>query len=245
MKSLLIIVSSMLSTQLACAYNEKKSESPVAPIEKQQKTQAKTKKTEKSSRASSSENSTRKTLAEVQTTYKNVKTLTAEFTQQLKNIALGTTKESFGRIFIKRPDMFRWETHKPEQSILVSNGKKVWYYTAPFREDEKGQVMTKRAADVQSRLAIDLLAGTINTEKDFKVRRLSDDHLELTPLKPAGDIDRVELYIEKPTKLVYKLVLYTKSGNQTALTLKNVTLGPSLSDTMFNFVPPANTEEIQ
>lgn len=241
MKSLVIIVSSLLAAQFACARSEQKTSSSAETVEKQPKTAEKTTNPKKSSRASSSNNP----LADVQSTYKNVKTLTAEFTQQLKNVALGTTKESSGRIFIKRPEMFRWETHQPEQSILVSNGKKVWYYTAPFRKGEKGQVMTKRAADVQSRLAIDLLAGTINTEKDFKVKRLADDQIELIPLKAAGDIERVQLYIEKPTKLVYKLVLFTKSGNQTALTLKNVTLGPNLSDTMFNFIPPANTEEIQ
>lgn len=183
-------------------------------------------------------------LAGVQEKYKNVKTLTAEFTQKLKNATLGTTKESSGRIYIKRPNKFRWETHKPEASILVGNGKKAWFYTAPFREGEKGQVMVKRAADVQSQLAIDLLSGQSESNKDFKIKDLKD-RLSLTPLKASGDIEHIELYIEKPTNLVYKLVLFTRSGNETELTLKDVNLSPKLNDTMFDFVPPPNTEEIQ
>lgn len=181
----------------------------------------------------------------VQSKYKNVKTLTAEFTQQQKNVTLGTTKESSGRIYIMRPNKFRWETHAPEKSILVGNGNKVWFYTAPFREGEKGQVMTKRAADVQSKLAIDLLSGQSDSNKDFKIKSLADGQYSLTPVKPAGDIERVELFVEKTTNLVYKLVLFTKSGNETELTLKNVTLSPKLNETMFNFVPPPNTEEIR
>lgn len=185
-------------------------------------------------------------LAAMQAKYRGVTTLTAEFTQLQKNISLGTTKETNGRIFIKRPNFFRWETHQPEKdaSILVSNGKKVWYYTPAYREGEHGQVLIRNAADVQSRLAIDLLDGHANIEKDFKIKTLDQSHYELTPLKPLGDIDHVELFLERPTNLVYKLVLFNLTGNQTELTLRSVTLGIKLSDSMFNFTPPKNTEEI-
>lgn len=196
-------------------------------------------------KASSKNESRKNPLSDVQEKYKNVKTLTAEFTQRQKNVTLGTTKESSGRIYIMRPNKFRWETHEPEKSLLVGNGKKVWFYTAPFREGEKGQVMTKRAADVQSKLAIDLLSGQSDSNKDFKIKKLAEGHFSLVPLKPAGDIEHIELFVEKATNLVYKLVLFTKSGNETELTLKNVTLNPKLSVAMFNFVPPPNTEEIR
>jgi outer membrane lipoprotein carrier protein len=141
--------------------------------------------------------------------------------------------------------MFRWETVTPEASILVSNGKKVWFYTPPFREGENGQVMVRKAADVQSKLAIDLLSGQADLKKSFKTKKLSDQHFDLKPLIPAGDVARIELFLEKSTNLVYKVVLYTKTGNQTELVLKDVTVNPQLADNMFQFVPPENTEEIQ
>jgi outer membrane lipoprotein carrier protein len=182
----------------------------------------------------------------MQEKYASAKTLTTQFVQRQKSIALGTTKESSGRIYFKRPDRFRWETHEPASSasILVSNGKKVWYYTPPSRPQGKGQVMVRRAADVQSRLAMDLLAGSANLHKDFRVKEQGPDRFELTPLKPAGDIEHIELFVERPTNLVYKLILFTTIGNETQLELKNVELGPELKDAMFNFVPPENTEEI-
>lgn len=185
------------------------------------------------------------TLEAMQAKYKDIRALTAEFTQRQTNAALGSTKESTGRIFIKRPNMFRWQTLEPEKSILVGNGHKIWYYTPPFRDGERGQVMVKRAADVQSRLAIDLLAGHADIKKDFKCKPLAPGAYNLKPLKPAGDVDRIELFLEKPTNLVYKLVLFTTTGNQTELTLKNVILEPQLGDSMFNFIPPENTEEIR
>jgi len=74
---------------------------------------------------------------------------------------------------------------------------------------------------------------------------LGEGHFELQPQKPVGDVSRVELFLERPTNLVYKVVLKTKTGNETELMLSNVTLGPKLPDTMFQFTPPANTEEIR
>lgn len=182
--------------------------------------------------------------------YKSARTMTAEFTQKQKNLALGTTKESSGRIFVKRSSsggaiQYRWQTDKPDASLLVSNGKKVWYYTPPFRKDERGQVMIRSADSGQSRLALDLLTGG-GDGKSYKTRQLAEEgRFELKPLKPVGDVSRVELFLEKPTNLVYKVVLKTKTGNETELKLSNVTLGPKLPDSMFQFTPPPDTEEIQ
>ncbi|MEW6056221.1 MAG: outer membrane lipoprotein carrier protein LolA [Bdellovibrionota bacterium] len=177
--------------------------------------------------------------------YKTAKTLTAEFHQVQRNLALGTEKKSSGRLFIKSPDMFRWQTVDPEPSILVSNGKKVWYYTPPFRKEEKGQVLVRRTAETQSKLAIDVLSGQSKLEKNFNIESLEPRKYRLVPLKPTADIEHIELHLESPTDLVYKLILFTKTGNQTELTLKGTTLGPRLPDTMFNFTPPPNTEEVQ
>ena len=184
-------------------------------------------------------------LRSMQEKYKSVTALAADFTQSQTNTALGTTRVSTGHIFIRRPNKFRWETLDPDPSILVSNGKKVWYYTPPFRKDEHGQIMVKKAADVQSQLAVDLLAGQSDFKKDFKIKRLASERYHLTPLKPAGDVEHIELHIEKPTNLVYKIILFTTTGNMTELALKNVTLSPQLSDAMFDFVVPENTDEIK
>ena len=185
-------------------------------------------------------------IEEMQAKYKDVSTLTAEFTQKQTNATLGTTKETSGRIFIKRPNMFRWQTTTPENeaSILVGNQKQVWFYKPPFREGENGTVLIRPAADVQSQLAIDLLAGHADVRKEFNYKDLGEGHFELKPLKPAGDIEHIELFLERSTKLVYRLVLFTLTGNKTELTLKDVVLSPQLSDKMFTFTAPPKTEEI-
>ncbi len=177
--------------------------------------------------------------------YENAQTLTARFSQTIMNKTLARETKSSGRIYVRRPDMFRWETLEPDASILSCNGIKFWYYTPPFREGESGQVTVRPAREVPSRLAIDLLSGRIDVRGAFSAKTRGEGYFELTPKRPAGDIQRVELFLESRTKLVYKLILYTGSGNKTTIELSDVELGIKLDKSMFSFKIPAGTEVIR
>ncbi|MGE4231736.1 MAG: outer membrane lipoprotein carrier protein LolA [Bacteriovoracia bacterium] len=173
--------------------------------------------------------------------YAEAKTLKINFQQTKKNSATGTEKKSKGTIFIKKPHFFRWETFSPEKDILVTNGVFFWFFTPPFRKNEKGQLLVRKAADVQSKLAIDLLSGSIQFQKDFKILKSKPFFYKMKPLKPSGDVDYIELYLEKTTKLVYKLVLFSVTGNETELNLENPKLNLDLPNDMFTFSKDRDT----
>lgn len=184
-------------------------------------------------------------LEQMRQQYDASSAMTAEFTQSQKNLTLGNVKVSTGRVFIKRPRLFRWETLAPDASVLACNGQKAWFYTPPFREGEKGQVIIKRASDVQSQLAVDLIIGGPSAKKAFDFRRVDAGHYKLLPLKSSGDIEFIELYIEKQTNLVYKLHLVSTNGNETTIDLKRVELKANIPSSVFNFEIPSNTEVVK
>lgn len=177
--------------------------------------------------------------------YKQASSVTMKFTQKQENLTLGSVKESFGTIQIQRPSQYRWETLGPEKSTLVSNGKKIWFYTPAFHEGEKGQLMIKNSAEVQSKLAIDLLSGQIDLKKSFKTKRLGNALYELVPVIHTGNISKIQLSIEKSTKLVYKIALFTTTNNKTELDLTEIKLGTGIKKSEFEFTVPPNTEEIE
>lgn len=79
-------------------------------------------------------------LERVEKKYNKSKALSASFVQ-VKNLkAMGSVEKSGGTLKFKRPNKIRWEFQTPEESLLVSNGKKFWYYTPPFDEDESSPV---------------------------------------------------------------------------------------------------------
>ena len=178
-------------------------------------------------------------------TYGDIRTLSANFTQIQKNTVLGTQKESSGLIEINRPDKFRWETLSGEKSLSLADGKNVYYYTPPFREGEKGQVIIRKAADTQSRTAVELLSGGGDLKKTFRYKAIGFDKYELFPIKNAADINRIELFLDKKSHLVYKLRLFHATGNETELVLKNVKLGLAIESARFEFKVPPNTETVK
>ncbi len=181
-------------------------------------------------------------LQRMQEKYKTKQTLTADFTQIQKNKLLGTAYKSSGKIFIKRPRFFLWETLDPEKSKLISDGKTVWYYTPSMHAGEKAQVLIQKNMDSQSQVAFVILSGQQDLQKTFSIQQKEPFSYMLKPLKLQGDIAAVELFIEKSTFLIYKVVLHMKTGKQTELLLTNIELGTPLLDSFFEFKIPPNTE---
>ena len=110
-------------------------------------------------------------LNKVEAKYKSSKTLMAKFNQLNQSSTLGVTKENKGDIWVKRPNLMRWQTYKPDANLLVSNGKKFWFYTPPFDEEEPGQVIIKKSSEAHSKLASALMSGSFSLVKDAKLKR--------------------------------------------------------------------------
>jgi outer membrane lipoprotein carrier protein len=185
-------------------------------------------------------------LQEVEAKYTKAETLMAEFSQVNEVTALKQKKTSSGVLVVKRPNKMRWETLKPDPNILVSDGKKFWYYTPPFDEEERGQLIERKSSEVQSRLANALLSGSFSIARDMKIRKKAATRYELLPKKgTAGTVIRAEIEVDPEKKLIEKVTLEHQGGNRSEITLNNIELGKKLEDGMFRFEAPPNTDRVE
>ncbi len=184
-------------------------------------------------------------LAEIQAKYAKAGTLEAQFTQVNTIAALKQKKTSSGRILAKRPNKVRWETLKPDPNLLVSDGKKFWFYTPPFDEDEHGQVIERKASDIQSKLANALLAGSFSTVKGMKIQQESETRFMLIP-KPgtAGSVMKAEVDVNPAQKTIEKVTLEHQGGNRSEITLSQIELGKPLENKLFEFTAPSHTDRV-
>ncbi len=185
-------------------------------------------------------------LEEVEAKYSKASTLEAKFDQITHSAAMGTTKTSSGIIMVKRPNKVRWETLKPDKSLLVSDGRKFWFYTPPFDESEKGQVIEKRSSDVQSKLAQALLSGSFSTARDMKVREERPAIFSLTP-KPgsAGTVMKALIEIDTASRTIKRVELEHQDGNRAEISLSEIVLGKDADDRYFVFDAPPGTDVIR
>ncbi len=70
---------------------------------------------------------------------------TANFNQTVTSPEGEVINKSEGDIAMRRPNLFRWETKKPDENLLLSDGITLWYYN-PFVEQVTA-MWTKDAAE--------------------------------------------------------------------------------------------------
>lgn len=186
-------------------------------------------------------------LEQVQKEYQKSAGIEAEFDQLTQIKSTKSQKKAQGKIWIKHPNKLRWETITPDANILVSDGKFFWFYTPPFEKGERGQVIIKKSAQIQTQFLNALLSGSFDFSKTKTAIETKSANVFL--LKPsantAGDVKTAEVTINAETKKIEKVSLVHTSGNETTIQLKQIKLSSSLNDTLFRFVPDRNTDQIK
>ena len=147
-------------------------------------------------------------------------------------------------------DNVRWlndaRSRLPDPNLLVSDGKKFWFYTPPFDEGEQGQVIEKKTSEVQTKFAHALLSGSFSIARNMKVKQEKPSRFALIPKKgTAGTVIRAEIEVDPGEKLIKKVILSHRDGTRSEISLSAIKLGEPLEDRLFNFVPPPDTDVIK
>lgn len=170
-----------------------------------------------------------------------VKSLKADFTQTVLDPNDKQVKHLSGTLAIDRPDHFRWDYAKPNDEIIVADGKHLWLYDVQLQ-----QVTVKPLNDTLAASPAVLLAGSNDVEKSFEVTDLGDqDGISWVGLKPKvkdTDFDSVKLGFKGDEVAVMELK--DKLGNTTRIRFENVQRNPSLDPATFHFTPPAGADVI-
>lgn len=171
----------------------------------------------------------------------DVKTLKADFSQQVLDANGKQVKQSDGTLALKRPDRFRWDYAKPNEVIIVADGKKLWVYDVQLQ-----QVTVKSmSANLASSPAV-LLAGSNDVDKNFTVVDLGEKDglawVQLIPRVKDSDFDSVKLGFKGEDVSVMELK--DNLGGVTRIELDHLQRNPPLSDDEFKFTPPAGADVI-
>lgn len=102
----------------------------------------------------------------------------ADFTQIVMSPEGEVLLDGKGSVQISRPSLFRWKTSAPDETLLVSDGKSVWYYS-PFVE----QVTILKQEQATAQTPFVLL--TRNRESDWDNYNVTQSQDTFT-LKPAA-----------------------------------------------------------
>ena len=165
---------------------------------------------------------------------------------------VGNIKKGQGSIDYKFPSNIRFETSTPSQIIFVSNGKRSWYYRAPFIEGEEGEVTESKAQDGSSVYIkfFDSLKNGLLANPLYDVKNAGDGmHVITFKAKTAKEFGIKEAVLtfnsikDKDFSQLKKIDLLFLDGKKSTLRFMDLKVNPGFDALKFNFVAPPKTRK--
>ncbi len=158
----------------------------------------------------------------------------ANFTQTVRSPKGKVIQESIGTFEMKRPNLFRMDVKAPQENIIVSDGKNLWFYD-PFVE----QVTVNWVEDAVNNTPFVLL--TNNNAKNWQQYQVSQD-MDNFVLKPQSHQSNIKKFSIRITSngVLKGFSTIEKSGQSNLYLLNNIS--NSVTKNAFTFTVPKNAE---
>lgn len=169
-----------------------------------------------------------------------VQSLTADFEQELWSSDQALEQTDSGRLWMKRPNRFRWEYKVPAELTVVSDGAKLSIYDV-----EIAQVTVTPFDDTVGASPAMLLSGDRNVREEFEVvDAYASEGLDWIKLEPLASSDFSSVSIGFSGTEPRRLELVDGLGQVTRIVLENLVVNPAIDDGVFDLDVPAGVDVI-
>lgn len=173
--------------------------------------------------------------------FNNLRTLEADFNQQVVDSEHNLQQSSQGHMWIQRPGLFRWDYETPYRQQIVADGERLWSY-----DEDLEQVSVQNVTDVLTSTPAMLLSGSRPMEDVFAIEEPASDsparQVLLTPKSGDSNVTAITLYFDADTLVGMRAL--DSFGNTTTFSFFNLERNRDIDPQLFRFIPPANTDVI-
>jgi outer membrane lipoprotein carrier protein len=171
----------------------------------------------------------------------DVQALEAGFRQRVVDSRQLVIEETTGTVAMQRPGRFRWNYQQPFERVIASDGDRIWLYEADLE-----QVTIRPLSAGIGDTPAALLTGKVSVLDRFRVEKAwNEEDLELVRLVPrSADADFAGVTLGFDGRVLRRLVLDDRLGQQTRVDLTDVRVNPALAPGLFRFVPPPGADVI-
>jgi outer membrane lipoprotein carrier protein len=169
--------------------------------------------------------------------FNDLKTMSADFSQVVVDGNNREIQSASGRMWIKRPGMFRWDYMEPYQQQLVADGERLWSYDRDLE-----QVTVQPAGEVLTATPAMLLSGDRPLEDVFDIHEDARQQILLIPKNDDSNV--TELRLQFNDGGLQRITAADTFGNTTVFTFTNVERNPLLDRELFTFEPPKGADVV-
>lgn len=171
--------------------------------------------------------------------FNEVKTFEAAFGQVVLDESLETVDDGKGKVWIKRPGLFRWDYEPPEAQEIVGDGERVWIY-----DIELEQINVRNQQAALGRTPAILLAGGVDMDKDYIIVDIGAqgrfDWVNLVPKDEESGFTEIRIGFEDNRLRLMELL--DTLGQRTRMTFVDIKENHDIPDKAFIFVPPPGVD---
>lgn len=167
----------------------------------------------------------------------------ADFTQNVVSKAQQNAEPTVGKMLLKRPGKFRWETYKPQKQIIIADGKYVWVYDSDLEQVTKNKINYNEAGNPAM-----LLSGSITAlNKTFVVKDISPENSHgvwfmLTPKVASETYQWIKLHFVDDE--IKDMQMSDNLGQKSEIHFQNIKINNNVADSLFVFKPGPNVDVI-
>jgi outer membrane lipoprotein carrier protein len=157
----------------------------------------------------------------------------ANFSQSISDISGKELQKSSGTLTLKTPNMLRWETQLPDETLLIADGTTVWNID-PFVE----QVTIIQQTSISQNNPLMLLVSDDETQWNAVIVENKQSRFIVTSKNENANI--VSLIIEFNGDELTRLQSTDRQQQKSLLVFSNIAQNKSVSQSLFSFDIPKN-----
>lgn len=173
--------------------------------------------------------------SDLQSRLGKINSFSASFEQTVTGPSGAAIQQGEGKLAVTRPNLFRWEAKTPDESLLVTDGKTLWFFN-PFVE----QVTISNLKDATSNTPFVLL--TRNNPSDWAKYNITQkgDQFTLKPIKSDGNMKQFDLTVT-PAGVIKGFSVVEMDGQKSQTVLSRFSTS-AVSKSQFSFTVPKGVE---
>jgi len=165
-----------------------------------------------------------------------------EFTQQMLRQSRQASPPARGEFAFARPGRFRWDIRAPYRQLIVTDGRRLYFY-----DEDLKQVTIRQADDVIRATPAAVLFGGGDLEAAFALTALGErdgmSWVEAIPRQPDSGFDQIVIGMREG--LPAEMEVKDAFGQVNRFQFTRISRNAAVSDADFTFTPPAGVDIVQ
>lgn len=174
-------------------------------------------------------------VAELQKRLELVSQYRADFDQTVRSSKGKEIQKSKGVFQVKRPNLFKMETKSPQENLIISDGKTLWFYD-PF----VSQVTANWVSDAVNNTPFVLLTSNDKSHWDQYDVQQNADSFVLKPKSKKSNLKQFDVRIDS-NGLMKGFSTIERDGQSNLYVLRNITTA-NIASSSFQFEVPKGAE---